>query len=114
MPINSPCPWCGNTTLTNSLTVTHDLGVTIGDEKRDAIFRRVSFTVVLPPAKGGNEKTWIQQYVDVRHDWLATHPRKVLQNTVYRTQCFKREIARNNWDLSQVPIDANGVNVFGQ
>jgi chitosanase len=38
----------------------------------------------------------------------------VLQNTVYRTQCFKREIARDNWDLSQVPIDAHGVNVFGQ
>jgi chitosanase len=67
-----------------------------------------------PPAKGGNEKTWIQQYVDVRQNWLATHPRKIVQNTVYRTQCFKGEIARDNWDLSQVPINANGVNVFGQ
>jgi chitosanase len=76
-------------------------------------FLRKRFSEV-PPAKGGNEKTWIQQYVDVRHDWLATHPRKVLQNTVYRTQCFKREIARDNWDLSQVPIDANDVDVFGQ
>jgi chitosanase len=76
-------------------------------------FLRKRFPEV-PPAKGGNEKTWIQQYVDVRHNWLATHPRKVVQNTVYRTQCFKREIARDSWDLSQVPIDANGVNVFGQ
>jgi chitosanase len=76
-------------------------------------FLRKRFPEV-PPAKGGNEKTWIQQYVDVRQNWLATHPRKVLQNTVYRTQCFKREIARDNWDLSQVPVNANGVNVFGQ
>ncbi|MGE0823809.1 MAG: chitosanase [Candidatus Binatia bacterium] len=67
-----------------------------------------------PPAKGGNEKTWIKQYVDTRHKWLANHPKKILQGTVYRTQCFKREIARDNWDLSHVPINANGVKVFGQ
>jgi chitosanase len=66
-----------------------------------------------PPAKGGQEKTWIQHYVDVRQQWLATHPNKMLQGTVYRTQCFKREIARENWDLSQLPINANGVQVFG-
>ena len=76
-------------------------------------FLRKRFPEV-PPAKGGDDKTWTTQYVDVRQEWLATHPRKVLQGTVYRTQCFKREIARNNWDLSQVPIDANGVNVSGQ
>jgi len=32
---------------------------------------------------------------------------------VYRTRCFKRDIARENWDLSQLPINANGVKVFG-
>lgn len=76
-------------------------------------FLRKRFTEV-PPAKGGNEKTWIKQYVDVRQKWLATHSNKILQGTVYRTQCFKREIARDNWDLSQVPINANGVKVSGQ
>jgi chitosanase len=76
-------------------------------------FLRKRFPEVLP-AKGGNEKTWIEEYVDVRQNWLATHPRKIVQKTVYRTQCFKREIARDNWDLSQVPINANGVNVSGQ
>lgn len=30
-----------------------------------------------------------------------------------RTQCFKGEMVRDNWDLSQFPIDANGVDVFG-
>jgi len=67
-----------------------------------------------PPARGGSEKAWITQYVDVRHRWLAQHPKPVLQATVYRTRCFKREIARENWDLSQLPINANGVKVFGQ
>jgi hypothetical protein len=43
-----------------------------------------------------------------------TMKENALQNTVYRTQCFKREIARDNWDLSQVPINANGVKVVGQ
>jgi chitosanase len=76
-------------------------------------FLRKRFPEV-PPAKGGDEKTWVKQFVDVRHTWLANHPRPVLQGTVYRTRCFKREIARDNWDLSQVPINANGAKVFGQ
>ena len=76
-------------------------------------FLRKRFSEV-PPAKGGDEKTWTTQYVDARHHWLATHPKKLLRGTVYRTECFKREIARDNWDLSQVPINANGVDVSGQ
>jgi chitosanase len=68
----------------------------------------------LPPARGGNEKTWVQQYVDTRNDWLANHSNPVLHPTVYRTQCFKQEISKGNWDLSQLPIKANGVNVSGQ
>ncbi len=60
------------------------------------------------PKNGGKEEKWIQQYVDVRHDWLATHKNKILQNTVYRTQCFKDAIAAKNWDLSK-PIAANKI-----
>jgi chitosanase len=67
----------------------------------------------MPPAKGGDEKTWIRQYVDVRQDWLANHQLTILHATIYRTQCFKDEMARDNWDLSQLPIDANRVDVFG-
>lgn len=66
-----------------------------------------------PPAKGGKEKTWIEQYVDVRHNWLAHHDNEILRKTIYRTECFKREIARDNWDLSQLPIKAHGVDVTG-
>lgn len=65
------------------------------------------------PANNGDERTWIKQYVDARQDWLATASNRVLHATVYRTQCFKNEIAKNNWDLSQLPIDAHGVSVTG-
>ncbi len=65
------------------------------------------------PENNGKEKIWVQQYIDVRHAWLAEHTNKILQKTVYRTQCFKNEIARNNWDLKLTPIHANGVAVTG-
>lgn len=61
------------------------------------------------PVNGGNEQEWIKQYVDTRRDWLATHVKSILQKTVYRMDCFKHEIARNNWSLSLLPINANGV-----
>jgi len=76
-------------------------------------FLRKRFPEVTP-AQGGDEKAWIREYVDARNDWLATHPKKLLQATVYRTQCLQREIARDNWDLSQLPINANSVDIDGQ
>ncbi|MBE9586595.1 chitosanase [Mucilaginibacter sp. JRF] len=63
-----------------------------------------------PPVKGGDEKTWIAQYVRARHHWLETHSNQILRNTVYRTQCFKDQIKANNWDLEQ-PVKAHGVTV---
>ncbi|MEQ1635772.1 MAG: chitosanase [Methylococcales bacterium] len=63
------------------------------------------------PKTGGNEKAWIQQYVDARQNWLAHHDNKTLRGTIYRTQTFSREIARNNWDLALLPINAHGVMV---
>jgi chitosanase len=70
-------------------------------------FLRSRFPEV-PPASGGNERTWISQYVGVRHEWLAHHSNSELRPTVYRTKCFRFEIERGNWDLAQVPINANG------
>lgn len=71
-------------------------------------FLRSRFPEV-PPANGGNERKWITQYVDVRDAWLATHSNPELHPTVYRTKCLRFEIARGNWDLSQIPINAHGV-----
>ncbi len=64
-----------------------------------------------PPAKGGDEKKWITSYVDIRHQWLKYHTNLILQRTIYRTQCFKDQIAADNWMLDKLPINANGVGV---
>jgi chitosanase len=64
-----------------------------------------------PPSKGGDEKKWMTSYVDIRHQWLKYHSDPLLQKTVYRTQCFKDQIAAENWDLDKRPIIANGVSV---
>lgn len=63
-----------------------------------------------PPVKGGDEKIWIKQYLDVRYQWLKTHSKKILRSTVYRTQCFQSQIQSDNWDLVQ-PVIANGITV---
>ncbi len=73
-------------------------------------FLRNSFSEAVP-ADGGNERKWIEEYVNARHNWLANHSNEILRNTVYRTKCLKAEIARGNWDLSQLPIIANDVKV---
>lgn len=64
-----------------------------------------------PPSLGGDEKKWTAQYVNARHRWLSDHPREIVRKTVYRTQCFKNEIRRDNWKLDKLPILANGVKV---
>ena len=76
-------------------------------------FLRRRFPAV-PPAQGGTEEDWIKQYVETRQKWLASASNKALHATVYRTRCLLNEIGRGNWDLSQLPIKANGVNVSGQ
>jgi chitosanase len=63
------------------------------------------------PAQGGDEKVWIRSYVEARHNWLANHSNKLLRNTIYRTQCFRNELARENWMLEQLPIVMHGVAV---
>ncbi len=70
-------------------------------------FLRKRFNTVVP-ASGGNEKEWINNYVTVRHNWLANHSDAILRNTVYRTECFKKQLLHANWDLVQ-SINAHGV-----
>jgi chitosanase len=73
-------------------------------------FLRARFQEV-PPARGGNEQTWIRQYVEVRHDWLSNHPKPVIRASAYRTRDLLREVAAGNWDLAVLPIMANGTPV---
>lgn len=65
----------------------------------------------LTPKKGGDEKTWTSQYVDVRNTWLSTHSKAVIRDSAYRTRDLLREIKRGNWDLAMLPIVANGTPV---
>jgi hypothetical protein len=64
-----------------------------------------------PPARGGDEKAWITAYINARHKYLANNPNPVVHPTVYRTQCFKIQIQKQNWNLDILPINANGTNV---
>lgn len=64
------------------------------------------------PISGGNEIEWTTAYVNARHEWLAKHPRPIVQKTVYRTQFFKNEIKRGNWTLAKTPLTVNGVKVI--
>jgi chitosanase len=63
------------------------------------------------PSFGGDEKTWVLKYTEERRHWLAVNYRKILHSTVYRCDCFIREIARDNWSLAIEPITMNGVHV---
>ncbi len=62
------------------------------------------------PANGGDEKTWLTQYINARHEWLKNNSSQLLRNTIYRTQFFKDQISSNNWVLNR-PLRANGVKI---
>lgn len=70
-------------------------------------FLRSRFQTKLP-SKGGDEYKWITDYITVRRSWLANHSRPALRTTVYRMDCFKKQIANRNWAFNP-PIIANGV-----
>lgn len=62
------------------------------------------------PAHGGNEKIWITQYTNARHDWLANHSNQLLHNTIYRTKYYKVLIANDDWQLdTYYTVAMNGV-----
>lgn len=65
-----------------------------------------------PPAGGGREEVWIEEYVRARHDWLVNHSRPVVRKSRYRTEGLLVQIKAANWDLSALPIRMNGTNVY--
>jgi chitosanase len=60
------------------------------------------------PSKGGNEKEWIIQYLNIRHSWLANHSNQILRKTKYRTKDMLFAISQNDWNLDR-SFTANGV-----
>lgn len=63
----------------------------------------------LPPARGGDEKKWITEYVSARYRWLA-NASEILSHTVYRPQFFTTQIKNGNWNF-EPPMLANGVKI---
>jgi chitosanase len=54
------------------------------------------------PASGGDEKKWINAYVEVRDAWLESNTKRpILQKTDYRTDSFIFAMKNNNWNLDQ-------------
>jgi len=78
---------------------------------------RKRFSAYPPAHPDGDERAWIQSYVDVRHQWLkywgngTDAKSKLLRNSSYRTSALLYEVKRGNWDLSQVPMIVNGIKV---
>jgi chitosanase len=60
------------------------------------------------PKDGGNEKNWITQYVNARHEWLSTRENPILRKTNYRTAGYKVQIALGNWTLTD-KVKMNGM-----
>jgi chitosanase len=63
------------------------------------------------PSDGGDEQDWIDAYIKVRREWLATHSNKILRNTTYRCDCYLEEMRRENWDLAVAPVNMHGTEV---
>jgi len=71
----------------------------------------------VPPAKGGNEREWVRQYVNSRHQWLKywgdgkSRKSKAIRASRYRTRALLEELSRENWNLNKLPMSVNGITV---
>lgn len=64
----------------------------------------------VPPARGGDEKTWARAYVNARRNWLLSISNSLVQKTVYRMDAFVQLMKEDNWDL-HTPFKVRGVTI---
>jgi len=57
-----------------------------------------------------DERAWIAAYVDIRRDWLGTHPRRDLRTTIYRIDALQRLIDQGHWGL-ELPLVVRGMEI---
>jgi hypothetical protein len=92
-----------NFTLPLSLAV-------IYDAKNHGSYEKIRDRVAIDRSEHPNaedfEKSWINEYVHERDQWLASVPR--LASTRYRTRLFINQIKLGNWNLD-LPIRVQGV-----
>jgi chitosanase len=89
-------------TLPFSMLVIYDSFIQSGSMLK---FLRYKFPETTP-VNGGNEKVWIQQYVNVRNNWLSNHSEKILVNSAYRTRNLLKGLKEENWMLDKT-FEAN-------
>lgn len=53
-------------------------------------------------------QAWVERYVEVRREWLASHPNQLLHRTVYRMDSFRSLITQDKWDLA-LPFTVRGI-----
>jgi chitosanase len=56
------------------------------------------------PAKGGDEKVWIESYLKARRNWLANHSNRILNPTVYRANAYLSALSQGNWNLDSAIV----------
>jgi chitosanase len=74
-------------------------------------FLRQRFDEV-PPSKGGDEKKWIKQYLEVRYKWLKTNNLPALRISSNRVAVLQYQVKIDNWGLTK-SIIANGQKIEG-
>jgi chitosanase len=63
-----------------------------------------------PPAKGGDEKQWVNQYLKAREEWLLSSANELVRKTTYRMDAFQVLAASGNWDLA-TPLVIRGCKI---
>jgi chitosanase len=69
---------------------------------------RTSAQFGAPSVLGENE--WVNHYVNLRREWLATNPNPALYPTVYRMDYFLELVQASRYDLT-LPIVFRGVTI---
>lgn len=91
-------------TLPLSFAVIYDSYIQGGLSKVRAMFPEK------PPARGGDEKTWVRVYLNHRGVWLSQGRSESMRNSVYRPQAFLKLIQEDNWELN-TPLVVRGLTI---
>jgi chitosanase len=51
------------------------------------------------PSNGGDEHTWIKEYIRVRLFWLSNHTNAAVRESAYRMKTYKKLADAGNWNL---------------
>jgi chitosanase len=105
--------WNPSLNSANIMDIATGLGVSVVyDSKIHGSWARMRDKAIhqFGTVKDISEKKWIENYVNVRRDWLANHRIKILQKTVYRMDTFHKLIDEERWSLD-LPFYVKGIKI---